>query len=207
MHMREFTEAETAVFKRLRTPAQIQDYIDATRINFEPDGDTCRSPLAVVRTGRAHCIEGALLAAYILSLHGYPPLLLDLKSSRQDFDHVVALFKKNECWGAISKTNHAVLRYREPVYKSVRELAMSYFHEYFTDEGEKTLQSFSKPFNLRKFDKKHWQTDDDNLWYIAEALDASPHEPIAPKNILKNLRKADKVEIVAGKITEWKKKQ
>src|ERR1700733_9427348 len=127
--------------KKLSTPAKIQDFLNSLPFNFEKKGETCRSPKASIEADTAHCFEGALIAAAALSLRGQKPLLLDLKASGKDMDHVVALFKRDGKWGAISKTNHAVLRYREPVYASVRELAMSYFHEYFLPSGVKTLRS------------------------------------------------------------------
>ena len=154
----------------------------------------------------AHCFEGALLAAVALQMQGQKPLLLDLKTVRPDFDHVVALFKKDGYWGAISKTNHAVLRYREPVYKSIRELAMSYFHEYFLKDGRKTLRSFSKPFDLSKaaFDID-WLTGKENLANLAHKLDRSPHTKILSPKQIRNLRKADKIEIKSGEIVEYNK--
>ncbi|HET8948175.1 MAG TPA: hypothetical protein VFQ07_14450, partial [Candidatus Polarisedimenticolia bacterium] len=131
--LHDLTADERRLFRRLRTPAAIQDYLDRIPTNFETHGQTCRSPRGVVRAGVAHCLEAALLAAAAFWFHGRPPLLLDLKARRDDFDHVVAPFLERGRWGAISKTNHAVLRWRDPVYASVRELAMSYFHEYFKD--------------------------------------------------------------------------
>jgi hypothetical protein len=198
-----FTSKEIQLFRRLNTPKKIQDFVEEIPINFDIGNDTCRSPQKMLQANKAHCIEGAYFAAAALWFHGQQPLLLDLKSVDHDFDHVVALFRKNGLWGAISKTNHAVLRYREPVYKNVRELAMSFFHEYFTDDGKKTLRSFSKPFNLVKFAKRKWLTSDEELWYIAEALDDSPHFQILTKSAIANLRRADQVEIEAGKITRW----
>src|ERR1043166_4610055 len=121
--------AEFRVLQRLRTPEKIQDFLNALPANFEPHGDTCLSVREVLKRRRAHCIEGAFLAACALWINGEPPLLLDLKATR-DYDHVVALFRRGGCWGAISKTNHLPLRYRDPVYRTLRELAMSYFHEY-----------------------------------------------------------------------------
>ena len=158
----------------------------------------------MLQNNKAHCFEGAMLAAAVLWYHGEKPLLLDLKCDGYDTDHVVALFKKNNHWGAISKTNHSVLRYREPIYKTIRELSMSYFHEYFTEKGKKTLRSYSKPFNLTKF-KKDWIISERDLWDISEALDNSKHFPFMTKIMRKSLRKADKVEILAGNITEYKK--
>jgi hypothetical protein len=204
--MFDLNEKEVKIFKKLNTPTKIQDFINSLPPNFEKKGETCSSPRVTLARGTAHCLEGAYLASAILWFHGYKPLLLDLKSSKKDFDHVVALFKIGDRWGAISKTNHAVLRYREPVYKSIRELAMSYFHEYFLNsDGTKTLESFSKPFDLRKFGKS-WITEKKNLWEIGASLDDSPHEKIYNKKSAKHFRKADKIEIEAGKLLEFKKK-
>lgn len=190
---------EERLFKKLSTPAKIQDFLNTLPYNFETNGETCRSPREVLIHKKAHCLEGACLAAAVLWYHGEKPLLLDLRSTRNDLDHVVALFKKNGCWGAISKTNHAVLRYREPVYKTIRELALSYFHEYFLDTGEKTMRDYSQPFSLIGYGTE-WVTSAEDLWDIGADLDDSPHISILPVGI--KLRKADKVEIAAGKLVE-----
>jgi len=202
-----FTKEEITLLKRLNTPAKIQDYLNTLKPNFEEKGETLMSPQRVMREKKAHCMEGALFAATALSHHGQKPLLLDLKVNDHsiDDDHVVALFRESGRWGAISKTNHAVLRYREPVYKTIRELALSYFHEYFTDTGKKTLKSFSKPFDLSRFDKKGWRKSEKDLWYISRALDKSPHLLIAPLAIRKKFRRADPVEIKVGKIVSIKR--
>lgn len=201
-----FNADELKIFRRLSTPKKIQDFLEKLPINFDVGNDTCRSPLQMLRERKAHCIEGAFFATAALWFHGQPPLLMDLKSVDRDYDHVVALFRKNGNWGAISKTNHAVLRYREPIYRAIRELALSFFHEYFLDDGRKTMRSFSKPFNLSRFAGKNWLTSDDDLWYIAEALDESPHYQILSKSAIANLRRADPVEIEAGKLAQWTKK-
>lgn len=151
-------------------------------------------------------MEGALLAATSLTYHGRESLLLDLRSTVHDLDHVVALFKEQKLWGAISKTNHPVLRYRDPVYRSVRELAMSYFHEYFLNSGKKTMRAYSRPFSLKKFKPETWVIAVGNLDWLAEALDDSPHFPIAPPSAIKKLRKASDFEIRAIKMKEWTKK-
>src|SRR5262245_60059580 len=130
-----FSADEVALLRKLSSPRKIQDFLDTIEMNFEKDGDTCMSPRRVLRERKAHCMEGAMLAATALRLQGHPPLVIDLKSIQSDDDHIVTVFQQNGCWGAISKTNHAVLRYREPIYRSLRELAMSYFHEYFVDDG------------------------------------------------------------------------
>jgi hypothetical protein len=198
-----FSAQEIRVIQKFKTPAKIQDFLETIPINFETDGDTCLSPRRVIREHKAHCLEGALLAAACLWYHGRPPLLLDLKSNRRDVDHVVALFRDGKYWGAISKTNHAVLRYREPVYLTVRELALSYYHEYFLDDGKKTMVSYSTPLDMRRFAQQHWTTAEDDLWFIPPALDAARHFPLAPRIVLKSARRADSIEIEAGKLTEW----
>ena len=148
-----------------------------------------------------------MLAAAIFWYHGEPPLLLDLKTTKNDYDHVVMPFRQGNRWGAVSKTNHAVLRYRDPIYRDIRELAMSYFNEYFLDTGTKTLRSFStKPLDLLKFNDE-WLTARHNLWNIHDALDNAAHTNILPKGFTPHmLRPADRIEIKAGKIIEWKKK-
>lgn len=195
-----FTHKEIQILKKLNTPERVQDFLNSLKFNFEPKGDTLKSPLFTLRSKKAHCFEGALLGAYILSLHGYRPIIMHLKAIRKDYDHVVAVFKVSKLWGALSKTNHAVLRYREPTYKNPRELAMSYFHEYFFNDGTKTLRQYSKPLNLNIFEKD-WMTSKENLWGIDEELDKVKHYNIVPVKYIKKLRKADKVEIKAGKIT------
>ena len=200
------SEKEFYVLKKLNTPQKIQDFLDTLPINFEKGGDTCLSPRAVLREKKAHCIEGAMLAAVALWIAGERPLLLDFKTPPEDEDHVVALYKQNGYWGAISKTNHAVLRFRDPVYRTTRELALSYFHEYFiTDTGKKTLTSYSRPFSLARFGAK-WITSEKNLWYIASSLDKSPHTKIVPKKNARLIRPVSKIERATFKLTEWTKK-
>jgi hypothetical protein len=194
---------EERIFQKLNSPQKIQDFLDRMPINFEKQGETCLSPREVLKQNRAHCIEAAYLAAAILWHHGQKPLLLDLVTTDGDFDHVVCLFKVNGFWGAISKSNHAVLLYRDPIYKTVRELVLSYFHEYFLDNGKKTLRTYSAPFDLRKYGTD-WITLEKSLLYIADDLDGSKHFNILNKKQIAALRKADKIAIKAGLITAFK---
>ncbi len=144
------------------------------------------------------------MAAVALWLHGEKPLLMDLKAPGDD-DHVVALYRKNGYWGAISKTNHAALRFRDPVYKTLRELAVSYFHEYFENAtGKKMLRAYSTPFNVRRLGTK-WITSEEDLYYIAQMIDDAPHRALFPKENERWLRTADAMEVTAGTIIEWKK--
>src|SRR3989339_1344450 len=158
-----FSSNEWQLFQLLKSPALIQDWLNALPFNFEKNGETNYSPRSVIKNKTAHCLEGALLAATALRVHGQRPLILDLEASGKDQDHVVALFKHHDHWGAISKTNHAVLRYREPIYRSVRELVMSYFHEYFLQsDGRKTLRGWAA-VDLSRFDQLNWMTSIENL--------------------------------------------
>jgi hypothetical protein len=188
------SENEISFLKKLHTPFRIQDFLDSIPFNFEKTGETCMSPRRVLIEKKAHCIEGALLAATALMLAGRKPLILNLKVDKRDDDHIVALFQENGYWGAISKTNHAVLRFRDPVYKSVRELAMSYFHEYFLIRGgEKTMKGYCGPINLRRFGTR-WITRSDELWDIAESVYDSKCEPAIPKGNEKYIRPATALE-------------
>lgn len=199
-----FTKKELAKMKRLNTPAKVQDFLNRIPINFEKNGiDTAKSPIMVLRANNAHCIEAAILGAYVLSLHGHPPLLLHLASTDEDKDHVVAPFKVKGYWGALSKGNHVTLRYRDPIYKTIRELAMSYFNEYYLENGAKTMRSYSRPLNLNIF-KPNWPVREDSLWDIDDRLDRIKHYTIAPKKIIRTLRKADHIERKALDITDWK---
>ncbi len=197
------SKEELAVLKKLDTPEKIQDFLDAFPSNLSRYSDSCSSPRMALRKGRAHCIEGAFIAATALWLHGEKPLLLDLKAKSPDFDHVIVPFKHNGYWGAISKSNHPVLRYRDPIYRTLRELALSYFHEYvLVSTGEKTLRSYSRPFSLKRFGTD-WITSEKHLWDIALALDESKHYPLIPKGQEKSLRKASPLERRAGQLKEW----
>ncbi len=199
-----FTKEEITVLKKLNCPKKIQDFLNNIPTNYEKDGDTVLSPRMVLKQNRAHCIEGALLAAAALRFQDHPPLIVDLSAAKNDYDHVIAVFKRKGRWGAISKTNHAVLRYREPVYKTIRELVMSYFHEYFANDNcKKTLRSYSLPVDLSRFDKQGWMTAEKDPWYIPEYLVKIPHKQILTRSQIAFLRKADPIEKKAGSILEW----
>ncbi len=198
------TTDERKLFKKLNTPNKIQDYLDAMPNNvLNSNEHTMRSPRRVMRDRKAHCMEGAMLAAAALAYHGRPPILLGLEATENDYDHIVALFKEDGRWGAISKTNYPVLRWRDPVYTSVRELAMSYFHEYFLDSGKKTLRRYSAPFNIQKFDPARWVTIEEDVDWLAEELGEAKHFPIAPPKAIKKLRKASKIEVETTVTREW----
>lgn len=217
------TLREYKTLKRLSTPIKIQDFLDSLPMNWEKKGDTQRSPRSVLKNKKAHCMEGALLAAAALWLNGEPPLIMNLSArfGKNDDDHVVTLYKRGGRWGAISKTNHATIRFRDPVYRTPRELALSYFHEWFLNEpakaakggsplsalrapGEKTLECYSKPLDLRKFGTD-WLTDKKDLWHITDALSERKHYFLVPKGNWRFMRKADPMELRAGRLVEWSK--
>lgn len=214
------TKCELSILKKLSTPIKIQNFLDTLAFNLEEKKESYLSPREVLIQKKAHCLEGALLAALALWLHGEKPLLLDLKAP-DEIDHVVTLYRKNGYWGAISKTNHSVLRFRDPVYKTIRELVLSYFHEYFDKHGDKVLHLYGGPLDLSKLKVKSsgkdkeskksrgprfdWITSIEDLEWIVDELEDLKHFEIFPKQNMKFLRKADHMERKAGDFTEWKK--
>jgi hypothetical protein len=194
----DFTPAERAVFRRLSTPGKVQRFLDCElAYNKEPDGATCRSPRRVLRDRTAHCMEGALLGAAALRMLGHPPLLLDLEAVRDD-DHVLAVFRVRGHWGAVAKSNYSGLRYRDPVYRTLRELAMSYFEHYYNLRREKTLRRYSRLVNLRRFDSMGWMTAERDVWAIPEYLCEIAHRPLLPTRPAPRLEKVDDRLFAAG---------
>jgi len=198
MSMHGLDIVEMRVLKALKTPDKIQRFLDVDiAYNKEPDGDTIRSPRRVLRDRVGHCFEGALLAAAALRVQGFPPLLLDLESVRDD-DHVLAVFKQHGCWGALAKSNYSGLRFREPVYRSLRELVMSYFEHYFNLRREKTLRNYSRPVNLARFDRIGWMTAEEDLWAINDHLAQLPHTALIKDVARRRLARVDDRLFAAG---------
>jgi len=175
--MQKLEKSELQLFRKLSTPEKIQKYLDDLPYNKEKNGETCYSPRLVIRHNTAHCFEGALFAAAALRVNGKPPLILDLEAVRDD-DHVVAAYRTNGHWGSIGKSNYAGLRFRCPVYRTLRELALSYFEHYYNLAGEKTLRAYSRPVNLARFDSIDWMTSEEPLWAIPEYLVDIKHTAI-----------------------------
>ena len=182
-----FTPAELRKLGRLKTPLGIQRALDAMPYHL---ADTAWSPRRVLQENSSHCYEGALFAAAALRAIGYPPLILDLEAEH-DTDHVLAIYQVNGHWGSIAKSNYTGCRWREPVYRTLRELALSYFHGYFNLRRERTLRRFSVPFNLKHFDSRHWMTTDDPVWFVAEHLFTIRHFPLLKKGLEKRLSRID----------------
>lgn len=186
--------------RALKTPAHIQKFLDALPYQY---ANTAGSPQRVLRERKGHCMEGALLAAAALRLHGHPPLLMDLAAVRDD-DHVLALYCENGLWGSIAKSNFAGLRFRAPVYRTLRELALSYVENYYNLRGERTLREYSQPINLARFDKQHWMTSEEDVWFIAEALVTAKHYPLFPDKVARTLPRLDRRSFEAG-MHGWQK--
>lgn len=206
------------VFSRLNSPFKVQDYLDTLPINFELSGESNLLPIQVFEKKTAHCFEGAVFAAAALAFHGHKPLLMDFATAYDDEDHTIALFKRGskgkQLWGAISKTNHAVLKFRDPIYASPRELAMSYFHEYYMWDGRKSLRGYSRPFDLSKYPTEKWITSGESpvaeqarygasLDWVMARLAKTHYFPVVPEKFERHLRRASKVELQALKIVDF----
>jgi len=189
-----FTSAELRKLRSLKDPHGIQRLLDDMPYHL---ADTAWSPRRVLRENTSHCFEGALFAAAALRANGYPPLILDLEADH-DTDHVIAIYRIRGHWGAVAKSNYTGCRYREPVYRSVRELALSYFDVYFNLRGERTLRTFSRPVNMARFDPHGWMTTEEHLWYVAEYLFTIRHHRLFTPAMIKKLHRLDDRSFRAG---------
>jgi hypothetical protein len=189
-----FTRRELRSLRALGTPHGVQRALEAMPYHH---ASTAWSPRRVLREDTAHCLEGAIFAAAALRVLGFPPLLLDLVAV-QDTDHVLAVYRTRGGWGAIAKSNFAGLRYREPVYRNVRELVMSYFDDYINLRGDRTLRAFSRPLNLARFDRRAWMTANADLWWIAEHLVGLPHTRLLTPAMVRALHRTDRRSLHAG---------
>ena len=188
------TPANVRTLRALKTPKLIQQFIDGLTYQY---ADTAGSPQRTLRERKGHCLEGALVAAAALRLHGHPPLLMDLEAVHDD-DHVLAIYRERGLWGSIAKSNFAGLRSRKPVYRTLRELAMSYFEHYYNLRGEHTLRAYSRPVNLARLDGKQWMTSEEDVWCVPELLIAARHFPIAPDKVMRALPRLDRRSFEAG---------
>jgi len=180
--------------RALKTPARIQKFLDELTYQY---ADTAWSPQRALRERKGHCLEGALLAAAALRVNGHPPLLMDLEAVRDD-DHVLALYRERGLWGSIAKSNYAGLRFRAPVYRTLRELALSYVEHYYNLRGERTLRAYSRPVNLARLDSKNWMTSEEDVWCVADALIAARHYPLFPDKVARALPHLDRRSFEAG---------
>ncbi len=182
------------LLRALKTPSKIQKFIDDLPYDY---ADTARSPQRALLERRGHCLEGALLAAAALRINGQPPLLMDLEAVHDD-DHVIALYRQRGLWGGIAKSNYAGLRFRSPVYRTLRELALSYVEHYYNLRGERTLRAYSQPVNLARLDRLRWMTAEEDVWCVAEALIAARHYPLFPDKVARSLPRLDRRSYEAG---------
>jgi hypothetical protein len=180
--------------RALSTPARIQNFIDALPYQY---ANTAWSSQRVLRERKGHCLEGALLAAAALRINGHLPLLMDLEAVHDD-DHVVAIYRERGLWGGIAKSNFAGLRFRAPIYRTLRELALSYFEHYYNLRGERTLRSYSRPVNLARLDSQHWMTSEEDVWSVPEYLIAARHYPLFPDKVARALPRLDRRSFEAG---------
>jgi hypothetical protein len=195
------TSEEGRILRTLTSPQKIQQFVIGLHANFEEQGDTLRSVQGVLKHRKAHCIEAAFVAACALWLNGNPPLVMDL-TAKGDSDHVIAVFRRFGCWGAISKSNHVWLRWRDPVYRSPRELALSYFHEY-TNKQRKTLRTYSRPIDLRHFPARMWVTNEDDCWEVGAALCDYTHYRLITPAQARALAPRDATELRADNMVQY----
>src|SRR5512132_2495553 len=188
------TPRELRTLRSLKTPARIQHFINDLPYHH---ADTAWSPRKVLREGTAHCLEGATLAAAALRVLGHKPLVMDLEGVN-DTDHVLALYKDKGYWGSIAKSNFSGLRFRAPVYRTIRELALSFFEDYFNLRGERTLRGYSSVVDLKRFDKDQWMTSEKSVWSVPEFLVTCRHFELFPARIAENLPRLDKRAFDAG---------
>ncbi len=185
---------EIRLLDSLKDPDSIQAFLDT--LDYNPEYE-CRSPRWVIKRRKAHCFEGALFAAAALQHIGYKPLIVDMLAVNDD-DHVIAVFREDDHWGAVAKSNFTTLRFREPIYRSVRELIMSYFDFFFNVDGFKSLRSYSLPLNLTVFDNRNWRTTDEDLEYIGDKLESLKHFPVIDKKMERRLSRASETVLKAG---------
>jgi hypothetical protein len=188
------SQENVRTLRALKTPAQIQRFIDGLEYQY---ANTAWSPQRVLRERKGHCMEGALLAAAALRVNGYPPLLMDLEAVHDD-DHVLAIYRERDLWGSIAKSNFAGLRFRAPIYRTLRELALSYFEHYYNLRGEHTLRSYSGAVKLERLDGRHWMSDEKDVWCVPELLIAARHYPLFPDKVARELPRLDRRSFEAG---------
>jgi hypothetical protein len=194
---RHLKKPELQILTRLTTPNRIQAFLDGLTYSTEED---YRCPLRVLRERVAHCYDGALLGAALLRRLGHRPLILEMLPNRRDDDHLLALFKKDGHWGAVGKSNFVGLRFREPVHRTVRELVLSYFEQFYNVEREKTLRGYTLPLNLTPFDRYGWMVRDEPLDWIAEKLDRTRRVQLLSPKMTRNLSPVDPRTFQSGLI-------
>jgi hypothetical protein len=189
------TQSEQRKIAQLSTPRKIQDFLDQLPYSVE---SVYRCPLRVFREHTAHCFDGALFGAAALRRLGYPPLVLNMTAIAEDDDHLVAPYKRDGHWGAVAKSNFVGLRFREPIYRNLRELVMSYFEQFYSVERRKSLRSYTVPLNLKAFDKLNWMISDKPLGRIGERLDEIRSISLLTRRMIAGLSLVDERSYRAG---------
>jgi hypothetical protein len=189
------TNSEQRTTARWSTPRKIQDFLDRLPYSVE---SIYRCPLRVFRERTAHCFDGALFGAAALRRLGYPPLILNMIADDEDDDHILALYRRDGYWGALAKSNFVGLRFREPIYRNLRELVMSYFEQFYSIEHKKTLRNYTIPLNLKSFDKLNWVTSDGPLERIGGRLDEIRKVPLLTRRMIVGLSPVDERSYKAG---------
>jgi hypothetical protein len=200
---KELTPEERDIFESLDTPRKIQEFLESQiEYNLEEKGETCYSPRLVLRYRKAHCVEGAIFAAAALYYHGQLPLIGQvIANPKIDDDHVISLYKRFRCWGALSKSKYPYLAFREPIHRNLRELTLTYVETYYTyEKGIKSVRGYALPLNLAKFDSKGWVTSGKELFYIVKELFRIPTVKILTPGMVKNLRPVTKLAKDAGEV-------
>jgi hypothetical protein len=191
----QLTSSERSLLDGLDSPIKIQTFLNTIPYS---DDNFYRCPLRVLRERKAHCFDGALFAAMAIRRAGRPPLILELIPNTRDDDHILALFKQYGHWGAVAQSNFTGLRYREPVYRSLRELVMSYFEDFFNAAGERTLVGYRGPINLKVFDPLDWMSNDAGLEMLSDGMDRYRVRPVISSEMAAGLSLADERSLRAG---------
>ena len=186
---------ERKLVRSLSSPVKIQNFLDTLAYSTE---STYRAPLTVLRDRIAHCYDGAVFAAAALAWNDHPPLIVNLFPNSRDDEHLVAIFRRHGCWGAVGQSNFVGLRYREPIHRTVRELMISYFEQYYNVAGEKTLRSYTKQLDLQRFDRSRWMTDAKAMDIIADHLESMPKVRLLTPAMARTLAKVDPLSYAAG---------
>lgn len=190
------TGSERRLLARLSCPVRIQAFLDDLTYSHE---DSYRCPLRVLRDRKAHCYDGAVFAAAALARLGYPPLVVNLfPKTRDDDEHLLAIYRQHGAWGAVAKSNFVGLRFREPIHRTLRELVISYFEHYYNLAREKTLRSYTRPLNLTAFDRQQWLTRDETMDLIADRLSAMRRMPLMERSMIAGLSAMDERSYQGG---------
>jgi hypothetical protein len=185
---KQLTGRQRRAFRALNSPAKIQSFLDSIPYCAR---DLYRSPLSIFQGKSASCLDGALMASLLLRRLGHPPMILELVAEDDD-DHIIALYRRFGLWAALAKSEFAGLRSREPVFRTLRELVLSYFPSYYNARAEHTLRAYTVPLKLEKFDSSGWVTCDKKAWEISRALDRQRQVRLLSARIARNLHLVDK---------------